>query len=201
MPRLVKDCKQCGKSFKTKHDNKFCCRECYLACNRDNYKAPVSKLCTDCDVEKPVDQFHYFRSRWSSDRLYFEGRCKECTREKERLQRVNKIGSFAKKPMLAREYRLQTKYGLSLELYERHLQMQQGVCAICKEPPPPPGAAPFCVDHDHETGATRSILCNPCNQGLGRFKDNSELLRNAAEYIEIHEEWQKFLRSGGVLNA
>lgn len=56
---------------------------------------------------------------------------------------------------------------------------QGGVCAICKGSLDKP-----CVDHSHETGAIRGILCIPCNTGLGAFKDNTESLANAIEYLE-----------------
>lgn len=44
------------------------------------------------------------------------------------------------------------------------------------------------VDHDHETGKVRKLLCHNCNRALGLFKDNPEIMRKAASYVEEHRE-------------
>ena len=43
------------------------------------------------------------------------------------------------------------------------------------------------IDHNHETGKVRALLCGPCNVALGGFRESPTLLRAAAEYIESHE--------------
>jgi len=65
------------------------------------------------------------------------------------------------------------------------LAAQDGVCAICKSAP----AAH--VDHDHETGAVRALLCFNCNGGLGQFKDNPQALHAAAYYVQLHTARQQ----------
>lgn len=57
-----------------------------------------------------------------------------------------------------------------------------GLCAICYEAPATD------LDHDHQTMQVRGALCNPCNQGLGFFKDNPERLGYAADYINSYRE-------------
>ena len=77
---------------------------------------------------------------------------------------------------------LARKYGISYETYLEMYRGQEGRCAICVEPFP---KTPH-LDHDHETGRVRALLCHRCNAGLGGFRDRPELLRGAAAYIEYH---------------
>ena len=66
---------------------------------------------------------------------------------------------------------------------ERNKVVSDGLCAICKAPP---GKRKLHFDHCHATGALRQMLCHSCNVGLGFFRDNPSLLREAATYIERH---------------
>ncbi len=43
----------------------------------------------------------------------------------------------------------------------------------------------WCVDHDHQTGFVRGLLCRDCNAALGLFKDSQEILERAIGYLEI----------------
>jgi hypothetical protein len=54
-----------------------------------------------------------------------------------------------------------------------------GLCEICQL-----HCDPLFLDHDHVTGRSRGWLCERCNTGLGRFLDDPNLLRRAAEYVE-----------------
>jgi hypothetical protein len=75
------------------------------------------------------------------------------------------------------------------EDYYSLLAEQNGVCKICGSDDPLmkssfSGERRFSIDHCHTTGVVRGLLCANCNNGLGRFKDNPEWLRNAARYLE-----------------
>jgi len=78
------------------------------------------------------------------------------------------------------KWTLKNSFGLSLEKYENLLEIQAGVCAICAQK----DNRRLSVDHCHETGAIRGLLCNGCNLGLGKFKDSVESLRSAIAYLE-----------------
>lgn len=77
-------------------------------------------------------------------------------------------------------------YGVTPEQFEQMLATQGGVCAICgTDQWDSKGRGPN-VDHDHTTGKVRGILCNSCNNGLGRFRDDTALLLAAVKYLEAH---------------
>lgn len=73
-------------------------------------------------------------------------------------------------------------YGITIEQYEILLKNQNGGCAICFSPTGSNGKR-LSVDHNHETGEVRGLLCDDCNTGLGKFKDNPNLLAIAINYL------------------
>lgn len=77
----------------------------------------------------------------------------------------------------SRNYRLK-QYGLSFEDYESMRTIQGNKCAICSK------ESYLHVDHDHETGNVRGLLCQQCNTGLGLFKDNVKNMESAVKYIK-----------------
>lgn len=76
-------------------------------------------------------------------------------------------------------YYMQTKYGITPDDYDRMLEQQGWVCAICGSPPPP-SKRRLHIDHDHETGKVRGLLCTRCNTALGWFEKHNG---RAAEYL------------------
>lgn len=59
---------------------------------------------------------------------------------------------------------------------------QDGQCAICSEIP----SGLLCVDHNHETGEVRALLCRPCNLGIGNLKDSADRVEKALAYLRKH---------------
>lgn len=82
-----------------------------------------------------------------------------------------------------KRYNMPRLYGINSEEYATMLEEQLGVCAICSKPSEENTHGRLYVDHCHSRKKVRGLLCNNCNVGLGKFKDDSEFLRKAAEYL------------------
>ena len=74
------------------------------------------------------------------------------------------------------------RYGITREDYNEWFHSQNGSCAICNVHQNEFGYS-LAVDHDHETGKVRGLLCMGCNTGLGKFGDCIEGLEAAIEYL------------------
>lgn len=80
-----------------------------------------------------------------------------------------------------RKYTLKHRFSLSIEQYEVMFREQGGRCAICREFPNKKNLA---VDHDHITGAVRGLLCDNCNRAIGQMRDDVQIVKRAAAYLE-----------------
>lgn len=155
----------------------------------------MNKVCAKCKVEKPWTEFR-LRSRYGNPRP--GPYCFPCEREyvrERRRVRWDTDPEYRRRRLddgnrWKREHRssygkkadLKKNYGITVEDYERMLQDQNGVCAICQNACP--SGKNLAVDHDHETDRIRGLLCMNCNQGLGKFKDSPKFLKAAQEYLE-----------------
>lgn len=74
-------------------------------------------------------------------------------------------------------------YGLTPERYEAMVAAQNGRCLICGETP-----RRLYVDHDHATGRLRGLLCDLCNRAIGQLREDSAVLRRAANYIDHYRD-------------
>lgn len=89
-----------------------------------------------------------------------------------------------------RDKALRKAFGIGLDGYNEMLSKQGGVCAVCSKPETVTRDGKprwLAVDHCHETGKIRGLLCTRCNNGLGQYGDDPELLRSAAIYLRHHK--------------
>lgn len=152
------------------------------------------KRCQHCKQLKNETAFH--RNRARPDGL--SATCKTCRRDLERTPRrlaynreyyaahVDKKREQSRNYWVGhkkekRDYKLSHEYGLSTSEFNVLLEKQHGKCAICGNPMARPH-----VDHCHETGAVRGLLCRECNLLLGHCHDDPQVLQSAASYLAGH---------------
>jgi len=110
-------------------------------------------------------------------RIYFSVNAERLKAYRREYERKNRELHLKKQ----RDRTLRRKYGLSYLEVTRMKQEQNGLCAICLVSPATH------IDHCHETGKIRGMLCNNCNAGLGFLKDNVSNLQNAINYLAKYE--------------
>lgn len=114
---------------------------------------------------------------------YYKCRCDKC-----REFIVNKSREWAQNnPNRIRERRLIRDYGITSADYDRMLTEQDGLCAVCHQPPSE-GVRWLHVDHCHDTGKVRGLLCQKCNVALGMLRESPEIVRSLLAYIAEHAE-------------
>lgn len=140
--------------------------------------------CSYCKGRFPEGQITRYRDEKKEQRDV--GVCRECAARKYR-ERVEKDPKGWRQAATKR--RLSKLYGMTTEDYNAMYSAQDGKCYLCRRhglnqtDPSSNRNKILVVDHDHESGRVRSLLCDQCNKGLGAFKDSAALLFNAANYI------------------
>lgn len=131
-----------------------------------------SRTCRACGNRKPMHAFSWV----GKARKYRFRKCTECCTAAAR-ERRNKEPELTKLNAFKRHIRV--KYGISYETFLRLRAEQNNLCAICSGELIDPH-----IDHCHESGRVRGILCFTCNTALGKFKDSIEILRSAISYLQ-----------------
>lgn len=169
-----------------------------------------TKICTKCKGDpQPIENFRFVskakggrRRSWCRKcereiQKEYETRTRHKKREYQREYEHSEIGKAARQRSVVklrdsgwryehdRKKHTLKKYGLTEFEYRKLVQRQGGKCAICYVEPAPYNGHKrgFHVDHDHETGYVRGLLCGNCNSALGHLKDNIESLASAIQYL------------------
>ena len=93
----------------------------------------------------------------------------------------------SKNPDYAAGASMKAMYGVTLEWYDEQLARQNGVCAICGNPEvrvTKGSVRRLCIDHCHDTGKVRGLLCAACNTGIGNLKHSVALLEASIKYLQ-----------------
>lgn len=146
------------------------------------------KKCIRCLKAKNLEAFH--RLKKSKDGRY--SWCKECVKDYMADRYADPAAAQKRKDELRRRYHrhpegnkahLKRKYGITVEQYNRMFESQGGKCASCGLPQIESNKR-FAVDHDHETGMIRGLLCQGCNCAAGHLSDSPLKARALADYLE-----------------
>ena len=152
----------------------------------------TEKKCSRCHEAKDRSEF-YTRVDGS-----LRGPCKSCW--------LSDLRSPVKRAMNARSKRLsnlKANYGMTELEYAQLLIEQAGRCAICglREGTANHRGTVFSlsIDHDHQTGMVRGLLCNRCNRAIGLLGDDVALLRRAIEYLVKDEASAALLEAARLI--
>lgn len=136
------------------------------------------KICRKCNTEKELTEFYKHPS--TADRR--DTICKKCKLDNQRVDR--KLNPDRHSAYQLRRS-IQTKYGISWEEYERMGDDQAWRCLICQRHQDDLTRR-LVVDHDHETGKIRGLLCQRCNSALGYLEDSALLVGRALAHLEAN---------------
>jgi hypothetical protein len=125
------------------------------------------KTCNVCKHVKPFLDFH----RCAATKGGLKYTCRTCLSHRKRATGQNRRSGLQ-------------RYGLTEDQYQRMVEKQQHVCAICRERRPSKHDGRLVVDHCHVTGHVRGLLCDFCNWGLGNMRDRVDILQRAIQYLE-----------------
>ena len=164
------------------------------------------KTCFKCNQSRPISDFHKksrnkdglmpickdcnnlrqkeAQSRWRKEHPEQCRRIKREAYKKDPSKKKRIVAAWRKaNPDKLAESQLLYKYGITLTEYNNIKEKQNGRCAICDAV-----NEKLVVDHSHETGKVRGLLCNSCNLMLGHSRDNSNTLNKGAKYLKPDQE-------------
>ena len=154
----------------------------------------MKRVCTVCKEEKDLSEFYNHPTGKDGK----TSRCKKCMNDYQR-SRATYVQNHPKKrkyrykeytpgtPEYRKNNQLRTVYGITLIKFRELLRRQGYRCAICGMHQDDLSSS-LHIDHCHTTKRIRGLLCRECNQGLGKFRDNPEFLKNAIEYLKNEED-------------
>ena len=202
--KLRNECNLCFNSYQRDryaliHGNR-------LEVRRESREADP-KCCIKCGEEKSLDEFGFHNRKKGQHR----NMCKSCQSEwtkefnkssrgkelrkdwnEKNVEKIERYRTLYRNDTVKheaykkyqRDYWLLKQFGITPDDYKKMLEGQNGKCAICGAIESHSKGHRLAVDHDHETGKIRGLLCHNCNVGLGNFKDSPDLIRSAIEYLK-----------------
>jgi len=136
-------------------------------CKRGHQRADDVRSCTEC---KKITS-----KAWYHDNI----------KEKQAYMRAHSKARYKKLKTQYKEEKRQRVYGITPEQYDQMLLEHQNKCAICGKTQELNKS--LCIDHDHETGNVRGLLCQVCNKAIGLLGDSIQNLEQAILYLKKYK--------------
>lgn len=154
------------------------------SCSKCNTKQSIENFVTD---NRRPDKLTIWckRCRNISHKKWYESNTAK-VKERKRLDRIYRK-EYYQAPERKKKYRIkyiEKTFGIKYEEYDRMLQEQNALCAICGESESSSTCKYLSVDHCHITGQIRGLLCVSCNRGLGMLRDNPLFVEKALNYLK-----------------
>jgi hypothetical protein len=130
----------------------------------------LTKVCRSCGIDKALSEFSKEKKKKDGLKIY----CKPCENARFKAWREENIEEILLKDRIKHYVR---KYGLSKEKAIELVEDRNGACEICKE------HKPLVVDHHHDTGMVRGMICSACNSMVGYSRENPDVLAACIEYL------------------
>ncbi len=147
------------------------------------------KKCTKCGIKKELVEFY----KNSQQKSGLNPSCIDCKKKTYRKYKklngeaILAYGAKRRKTVEYKDYHLNRLYGITTVEYQKIFTKQKGLCAICGLPETKQWknskTMRLHIDHDHNIGIVRGLLCNKCNPALGAFDDNIDILASAISYL------------------
>lgn len=134
-----------------------CLSDSFPEYEHTEYRIPEYKKCSICSILKSKNDFNKYHKVKSG----LNSCCKECHRD----------------------FKLRRKFNITTEDYNNMFVEQKGKCLICNKHQSELDKR-LAIDHNHETGVVRGLLCCKCNTGIGMLSDDIGIVRKAVEYLE-----------------
>ena len=129
------------------------------------------KKCIVCKKHKPLEDFGIDKSFRSG----LKSACKKCINERKR-------NYYKKDKRSNKNVALKKNFGITIDEFEEMEKKQGGVCASCGNPETKRKGT-LCVDHNHETGEIRGLLCTRCNIALGLLHESRKSVIGLRQYM------------------
>lgn len=183
-----RDCLQCGASIELRiardvPRKRYCSDSCRLAhrlaglqeaANRayETRRDTPTKQCRRCLKTFPKNRDFFCFTKRENGHDTCSAYCRLCHSEISKENKIKNWGTGRNRHLIAR-------YNITEQQFLEMVAAQGDVCPICRI------RRPVAVDHDHQTGEIRGILCNGCNTSIGVFREDADIFSRAMDYLGI----------------